>query len=104
MAAVSTVMQALLKSGDHIVSVNDVYGGVNRFFRKVASGFNISVTLVDATNTSNVEDAIKDNTKVRERGWMGERKRKGRCYYKEEMGNLCMQTTTPDKFTLLYNN
>ena len=53
-------MQALLKSGDHIVSVNDVYGGVNRFFRKVASGFNISVTLVDATNT-------KDNTKVRER-------------------------------------
>ena len=68
MAAVSTVMQALLKSGDHIVSVNDVYGGVNRFFRKVASGFNISVTLVDATNTSNVENAIKDNTKVRERG------------------------------------
>ena len=67
MAAVSTVMQALLKSGDHIVSVNDVYGGVNRFFRKVASGFNISVTLVDATNTSNVENAIKDNTKVRER-------------------------------------
>ena len=29
--------------------------------------FNISVTLVDATNTSNVENAIKDNTKVRER-------------------------------------
>ena len=71
MAAVSTVMQALLKSGDHIVSVNDVYGGVNRFFRKVASGFNISVTLVNATNTSNVENAIKDNTKVRERGEEG---------------------------------
>ena len=79
MAAVSTVMQALLKSGDHIVSVNDVYGGVNRFFRKVASGFNISVTLVDATNTSNVENAIKDNTKVREREEDGrERERRGR--------------------------
>ena len=61
-------MQALLKSGDHIVSVNDVYGGVNRFFRKIASNFNISVTLVDATDTSNVLNAIKDNTKVRERG------------------------------------
>ena len=70
-------MQALLKSGDHIVSVNDVYGGVNRFFRKVTSGFNISVTLVDATNTSNVENAIKDNTKVRKRGEMGERGREG---------------------------
>ena len=67
MSAVSTVMQALLKSGDHIVSVNDVYGGVNRFFRKVASNFNISVTLVDATDTSNVLNAINDNTKVRER-------------------------------------
>ena len=78
MAAVSTVMQALLKSGDHIVSVNDVYGGVNSFFRKVASGFNISVTLVDATNTSNVENAIKDNTKVRERGGLGEREREKR--------------------------
>ena len=77
MAAVSTVMQALLKSGDHIVSVNDVYGGVNRFFRKVASGFNISVTLVDATNTSNVENAIKDNTKVRERGEDGREREEG---------------------------
>ena len=75
MSAVSTVMQALLKSGDHIVSVNDVYGGVNRFFRKVASNFNISVTLVDATDTSNVQNAINDNTKVREREGEEERER-----------------------------
>ena len=75
MSAVSTVMQALLKSGDHIVSVNDVYGGVNRFFRKVASNFNISVTLVDATDTSNVLNAINDNTKVRERERERERER-----------------------------
>ena len=51
-----------------------MYGRVNRFFRKVASGFNISVTLVNATNTSNIENAIKDNTKVRESEWMGEEK------------------------------
>ena len=70
-------MQVILKSGDHIVSVNDVYGGVNWFFRKVASGFNISVTLVDATNTSNVENAIKDNTKVRERGEEGREREEG---------------------------
>lgn len=64
MAAVSTVIQCLLKSGDHIVSVNDVYGGVNRYFRKVASNFGITATLVDATDASNVENAIKENTKV----------------------------------------
>ena len=80
-------MQVLLKSGDHIVSVNDVYGGVNRFFRKVASGFNISVTLVDATNTSNVENAIKDNTKVRERE---EKKEEGGREKRERGGEVCI--------------
>lgn len=64
MAAVSTVTQGLLKSGDHIVSCNDVYGGVNRYFRKVISNFGITTTLVDATVISNVENAITDNTKV----------------------------------------
>ena len=64
MAAVSAVVHCLLKSGDHIVSVNDVYGGVNRYFRKVASNFGITATLVDATVPSNVENAIKENTKV----------------------------------------
>ena len=65
MAAVSTVTQAVLKSGDHVVCVNDVYGGVNRFFRKVASNYNITTTMVDATDLKNVEQAIQDNTKVR---------------------------------------
>ena len=45
-----------------------MYRGVIRFLGKyIASGFNISVTLVDATNTSDVENAIKDNTKVKGR-------------------------------------
>lgn len=66
MSAVTTMMQAVLKSGDHIVCVNDVYGGVNRFYKKVASNFDITNTLVDATNLKNVEQAIQDNTKVSE--------------------------------------
>ena len=102
MAAVSTVMQALLKSGDHIVSVNDVYGGVNRFFRKVASGFNISVTLVDATNTSNVENAIKDNTKVRERERrLRVRKRERRGREGEEREKESLQVVYDSLCTLL---
>ena len=64
MAAVSTVVQAVLKSGDHVVCVNDVYGGVNRFFRKVATNFGITTTMVDATDLKNVEEGIKENTKV----------------------------------------
>jgi cystathionine gamma-lyase len=64
MAAVSSVIQALLKSGDGIVSVNDVYGGVNRYYRKMASKFGITTKLVDATDVSNIEEAITDNTKI----------------------------------------
>ena len=64
MAATSTVLQCLLKSGDHLVCVNDVYGGTNRFFRKVATNFGITNTLVDPTDLKNIDNAIKDNTKV----------------------------------------
>ena len=64
MSAVTTVVHCLIKSGDHIISVNDVYGGVNRYLRKVASNYNISCSLVDARDPANVEKAIIDNTKV----------------------------------------
>nr|QHX41454.1 cystathionine gamma-lyase-like protein [Halisarca dujardinii] len=63
LAATSMVLQ-MLSAGDHIVSVNDVYGGTNRFFRKVLSKYNIECSLVDATNAENVEKAITDKTKV----------------------------------------
>jgi cystathionine gamma-lyase len=63
LAATSMVMQ-MLSSGDHIVTVNDVYGGTNRFFRKILSQYNIGATFVDATNPENVQKAMKENTKV----------------------------------------
>ena len=39
--------------------------GTNRYFRKVAVNNGISNTLVDVTDLKILEDAIKENTKVR---------------------------------------
>jgi cystathionine gamma-lyase len=35
----------LLKSGSHLISVNDVYGGTYRYFTKVAQGHGVQVSL-----------------------------------------------------------
>merc|ERR1712131_222477 len=48
--ATSTTITHLLNAGDHIISMDDVYGGTNRYFRKVASRMNIETTFVAATN------------------------------------------------------
>jgi cystathionine gamma-lyase len=54
----------LLSAGDHIVAMNDLYGGTNRYFRQIASRMNINTTFVDATIAENVKNAIQPNTKM----------------------------------------
>merc|ERR1712013_791138 len=63
LAACSSIVN-LLSAGDHIVSMDDIYGGTNRFFRKVASRMNIETSFVDAMIASNIEDAIRPNTRM----------------------------------------
>lgn len=53
------------EAGDHIIYTNDLYGGTNRFFKKIATRFGITSTSVDATKAELVEAAIQKNTKVR---------------------------------------
>lgn len=40
--ATASIM-AMLSAGSHVVSVNDVYGGTSRYFRKVSLFFSISM-------------------------------------------------------------
>jgi cystathionine gamma-lyase len=54
----------MLSSGDHIISMDDLYGGTNRYFRKVVDRMGIKTSFVDATNPEDVENAIQENTKV----------------------------------------
>merc|ERR1719222_1771453 len=60
----STSIVHLLSAGDHIVSMDDLYGGTNRYLRKVADRMNIKTTFVDATVPENVEKAIQENTRL----------------------------------------
>lgn len=62
--ATSTTIISLLSAGDHIVSMDDLYGGTNRFLRKIADRMNIKTTFVDARDPENVEKAIQENTKM----------------------------------------
>lgn len=62
LAAETTVLLALLRSGDHIVAFDDLYGGTKRLFNSIFPDFD--VTFVDATDAALVEKAIKPNTKL----------------------------------------
>ncbi|MCT4663829.1 MAG: PLP-dependent aspartate aminotransferase family protein [Flavobacteriales bacterium] len=65
LASESTLLFALVKSGDHVVCMDDVYGGTQRLFRKVfAEKYQVSFDFVDMTVAENVKNVIQENTKL----------------------------------------
>lgn len=63
LAATTTVILSLVKSGQHVVAFDDLYGGTRRLFTQVINDhFKIEVSYIDAREVSNVSSAIKDNT------------------------------------------
>ncbi|MBL0234723.1 MAG: PLP-dependent transferase [Chitinophagaceae bacterium] len=63
LAAIDAVLK-LLRSGDEIVAVDDIYGGAFRLFTHVYEKFGISVQYVDSTNAENVFNAVSEKTKL----------------------------------------
>ena len=63
LAAIDAVLK-LLKTGDEILAVDDIYGGAFRLFTHVYEKFGIKVTYVDTTEIINVIDNITANTKL----------------------------------------
>ncbi|MGH8285197.1 MAG: aminotransferase class I/II-fold pyridoxal phosphate-dependent enzyme [Steroidobacteraceae bacterium] len=59
MAAVSSVLLALLKPGDRLVSIKDTYGGTNLVFRDYLPKFGIDVELVDTDDEQSLRAAVK---------------------------------------------
>lgn len=55
---------SLLKTGDGIVTVDDVYGGTGRLFRQFSSTFGILPEFVDMSTPGELEKALKPNTKL----------------------------------------
>ncbi|MEP7338886.1 MAG: PLP-dependent aspartate aminotransferase family protein [Acidobacteriota bacterium] len=63
MAAIDTVLR-LLRAGDHVVVSDNTYGGTYRLFERVLRGFGLEFSYVDTTETANVEQALRPNTRM----------------------------------------
>ncbi|SFC96654.1 cystathionine gamma-synthase family protein [Massilia yuzhufengensis] len=63
MGAIGALFQALLKSGDHIVSSSFLFGNTNSLWQTVA-GQGVDVAFVDATAVANVEAALTPHTRM----------------------------------------
>ena len=63
MAAINAIV-SMLKSGDHAVCGNDLYGGTPRLFNQVMSNFGLTFSYVDTSDANNVERALRKNTRV----------------------------------------
>jgi cystathionine beta-lyase/cystathionine gamma-synthase len=63
MAAINAIV-TMLKSGDHVVCGNDLYGGTPRLFNNVMTGFGLEFSYVDTSDAGNVESAIQKNTRM----------------------------------------
>ncbi|KOY86743.1 cystathionine beta-lyase [bacterium 336/3] len=63
LAAIDAVVK-LLKSGDEILAVDDIYGGAFRLFTHIYQKFGIKVNYVDTSNIKKVEEAITPQTKL----------------------------------------
>lgn len=64
MAATHTIFASLLSSGDHVVCSRAVYGPTNTILNTIMKKFGVESTFVDTTNSENVKNAMKSNTKV----------------------------------------
>ncbi|HXB30875.1 MAG TPA: PLP-dependent aspartate aminotransferase family protein [Puia sp.] len=63
LAAIDVVLK-LLKSGDEIIAVDDIYGGAFRLFEQVYKKFGVRVTYVDAGNPENIFNALNESTRL----------------------------------------
>jgi len=63
MAAISTAFLALLRSGDHVVATEDLYGGTVRFLREVLEPMGVALTFVPTAPRPSIEDALRPETR-----------------------------------------
>lgn len=64
MAAIATVLE-LLNAGDHIIAMDDLYGGTYRILEKVRKrSQGLQISFVDMTNPENITKAIQPNTRM----------------------------------------
>ena len=63
MAAVDSCLK-LLKTGDHVICSDDVYGGTYRLFNQLLINYDLHFTYVDTSFPDKIEKAIRPETKM----------------------------------------
>ncbi|MFN3755536.1 MAG: O-acetylhomoserine aminocarboxypropyltransferase/cysteine synthase family protein [Flavobacterium sp.] len=71
-AAIATTLLTLLRTGDHIVASNSLYGGTYNLLSVTLPRLGITTTFVDPSEPSNFKKASQENTRV---------------YFAESLGN-----------------
>ena len=64
MAAISSTMLTFLKSGDHAVIQNDIYGGTRSFIESHFKSYGIDYSFTKDLSSEAFEDCIQENTKL----------------------------------------
>ena len=62
MAAISTSIMANVKTGDHIIFQNDLYGGTRNFIQTEFDKFGIEYSFTEGLDPQDFSNQIKDNT------------------------------------------
>jgi cystathionine beta-lyase/cystathionine gamma-synthase len=63
MAAIHAV-SSTLKSGDHVVCTNNLYGGTPRLFNQVMANFGLEFSYVDTADVRALESSLRRNTRI----------------------------------------
>lgn len=63
MMAIATLLK-LLKTGDHVLVSDDLYGGTYRLFTDIYSGYGIEFSYCNTSSIANVQTSIKSNTRL----------------------------------------
>lgn len=63
-AAITYVIQALARGGDHVVAQKTIYGGTTNLLKHTLAPFGIDTSFVNAQNLAEVGSAIRDTTKL----------------------------------------
>ncbi len=63
-AAITYALQNILRTGDHIIAADNLYGGTYNLITHTLANFGISYTIVNINNLNEIKKAIKPNTKA----------------------------------------
>jgi len=64
MSAISTLLLATLRAGDHVICGDVVYGGTYRLLDQILSPFGVTASFVDASNAHDLAETLRPETRL----------------------------------------